>query len=269
MSDGLGVFPVAGAGGEGESWTDTWGACRDNCRRRHEGQDITAAEGTPLLAVTDGTIEQGNQPGVAGQWATLDAGDGRVFFYAHLSAYSTPNRAHVTAGQEIGKVGSTGNATGPHLHFGLKIGGVATNPADFLRGAHGQAAPAAGSSAGTVASDVIAVPGLPPLPVPFDLPSPTDVLGVVPDALGTAFQGIDLVGQALAAIAGAFTTVTQFLAAAARWLGDRRNWYRIYQFQVGVGMITVGGIILLRDVLADSAHLITEPAESVENIAAD
>ncbi|MBX3226540.1 MAG: M23 family metallopeptidase [Labilithrix sp.] len=84
----------------------------------HTGDDYAAPAGTNVVAVRAGTIRWSNGNGGAyGQWIGLDADNGRTYVYCHLSARSVAVGAKVTAGQVIGKVGSTGNSTGPHLHF--------------------------------------------------------------------------------------------------------------------------------------------------------
>lgn len=84
----------------------------------HTGDDYAAASGTPVVAVRGGTIQWSNGSGGAyGNWIGLRADNGRVYVYCHLSARHVSVGQKVKAGQQIGKVGSTGNSTGPHLHF--------------------------------------------------------------------------------------------------------------------------------------------------------
>ena len=84
----------------------------------HTGEDYAAPTGKQVVAVRDGTIEWSNGNGGSyGQWVGLRVGNGRTYVYCHLSSRSVSAGKKVRAGQEIGKVGSTGNATGPHLHF--------------------------------------------------------------------------------------------------------------------------------------------------------
>ena len=118
-----GAFPVAGAhtfaGAEGR-----FGAGRPG--RTHEGQDIMATEGTPIVAPLAGTVRfVDNQPSGAGQYLVLAADDGRTFFFAHMVDGSVPvaKDARVAAGQQIGQVGSTGRVSGSHLHFEIWEGG--------------------------------------------------------------------------------------------------------------------------------------------------
>ncbi len=95
----------------------------------HNGIDYGADKGALVLAAHAGQCELGEDPRGFGQWVKVWS-DHRVFYtlYAHLSAYLVANGEQVEAGQRIGNLGSTGNSTGFHLHFGWKIPGV-ENPA--------------------------------------------------------------------------------------------------------------------------------------------
>jgi murein DD-endopeptidase MepM/ murein hydrolase activator NlpD len=113
--------PVDGA----TSFTDTFGAPRSG-GRRHMGVDMFAAEGTPLVAVTDGVIlrKQSSPAGGLGVW--LRGSNSTVYYYAHLSSYASISPGQkIGAGTRVGSVGSTGNAAGgpPHLHFEVQPGG--------------------------------------------------------------------------------------------------------------------------------------------------
>lgn len=90
---------------------------------RHTGQDFAAPSGSPVVAVRSGTIEWSNGDGGAyGQWIGLHGDNGHVYTYCHLSARQVKKGQPVTAGQQLGKVGNTGNSTGPHLHFEMSKG---------------------------------------------------------------------------------------------------------------------------------------------------
>ena len=131
---GRGVFPVAGAFSFGG--TDArFGAGRDD--HVHEGQDISAAAGVPVVAPYGGTVSSTSyQADGAGEYVVLDAVDGRDYFFAHCIRGSTavPEGAVVAAGAPLCQVGATGTASGPHLHFeiwnvGWRVdGGVPIDP---------------------------------------------------------------------------------------------------------------------------------------------
>jgi murein DD-endopeptidase MepM/ murein hydrolase activator NlpD len=136
---GRGVFPVAGAftfgGADGR-----FGAGRPG--HIHQGQDIVAAAGTPVVAPFGGTISSTSfQAAGAGEYIVLDAVDGRDYFFAHCIRGSTVVAAGATvaAGAPLCQVGATGDATGPHLHFeiwmvGWRVpGGYPIDPLPELR----------------------------------------------------------------------------------------------------------------------------------------
>jgi murein DD-endopeptidase MepM/ murein hydrolase activator NlpD len=84
----------------------------------HTGDDYAAPTGTPVVAVRDGRIVWSNGSGGAyGHWIGLEADNGRVYVSCHLSSRAVSTGARVKAGQVLGRVGATGNTTGPHLHF--------------------------------------------------------------------------------------------------------------------------------------------------------
>jgi murein DD-endopeptidase MepM/ murein hydrolase activator NlpD len=120
---GSGVFPVRGPysfGGNGARF----GAGREG--HRHEGQDIVAAEGLPVIAPVSGTVAFVDfQKGGAGNYVVINGDDGRSFFFAHLKngTTSVTPGSPVRAGDQFAEVGTTGSSTGPHLHFEIWIGG--------------------------------------------------------------------------------------------------------------------------------------------------
>jgi murein DD-endopeptidase MepM/ murein hydrolase activator NlpD len=84
----------------------------------HTGEDYAAAVGLDVVAVRKGKIVWSNDNGGAyGKWMGLEADNGRTYVYCHLSSRLLSTGTTVTAGQKLGKVGATGNVTGPHLHF--------------------------------------------------------------------------------------------------------------------------------------------------------
>ncbi|MDF0720811.1 M23 family metallopeptidase [Kaistella sp. PBT33-4] len=127
-------FPVAGKGNKDAQ--SFWGAARDSGARRHEGIDIFAARGTPVVAVTDGYITRTGNSGLGGKqvWQR-DGIFGYSYYYAHLDSIIATDGRQVKAGDTLGLVGSTGNAEGgaPHLHFGIYGSGGAVDPYPFIR----------------------------------------------------------------------------------------------------------------------------------------
>lgn len=101
--------------------------------RFHAGEDIGAPSGTPILAADSGmaTVIADNGNGY-GNYIMINHGGGRVTLYAHMSAFAISNGAAVSQGQVIGYVGSTGNSTGPHLHFEVRVNGATTDPKSYF-----------------------------------------------------------------------------------------------------------------------------------------
>lgn len=126
---GSGVFPVAGP----HTYGDGFGAPRQG--HVHQGVDVLADEGLPVVAPLAGTVRFTDfQPSSAGEYVVLHAAAGPDFFFAHCVRGSTavaPGQA-VTAGQRLCSVGHTGDAEGPHLHFELWPNGWRTGAADSV-----------------------------------------------------------------------------------------------------------------------------------------
>ena len=97
-------------------------------RRFHHGADMRADYGTPVVAAGDGVVVFAGRQGGYGNVVYIDHGGGIVTRYGHLQRIDTRKDATLTAGQRIGQVGSTGRATGPHLHFEVRIDGRDVNP---------------------------------------------------------------------------------------------------------------------------------------------
>ena len=100
----------------------------------HEGIDIGAARGTPIRAAASGTVTFAGQMSGYGNVVILQHAGGLQTRYAHQSAMSVAAGQTVAAGDVIGAVGSTGETTGPHLHFEVRLNGVAVDPAPYLAG---------------------------------------------------------------------------------------------------------------------------------------
>lgn len=98
----------------------------------HNGADLAADIGTPVLAFADGTVEFIGESEAYGLYIQLDHGNGVKTFYCHCSALYTPKGESVVKGQAIAAVGDTGNATGPHLHLEIKKDGVLLNPLYYV-----------------------------------------------------------------------------------------------------------------------------------------
>ncbi|HEY2964089.1 MAG TPA: M23 family metallopeptidase [Pyrinomonadaceae bacterium] len=114
---------------------DTWGAPRGT-GRQHEGQDIFAPKGTPVLSATRGFVYNIGENNLGGQTVSVIGAGGRVYYYAHLDAYAPGLEVgdRVTTRTVLGFVGTTGNAQGtpPHLHFGIYTSSGAINPLPLL-----------------------------------------------------------------------------------------------------------------------------------------
>jgi murein DD-endopeptidase MepM/ murein hydrolase activator NlpD len=101
----------------------------------HEGIDISAAEGTPIMAADSGTVillQSEYESGGYGNYTCIDHGGGLSTCYAHQSGFATSSGASVSQGDLIGYVGNTGHSFGAHLHFEVRIGGAATDPLGYL-----------------------------------------------------------------------------------------------------------------------------------------
>lgn len=126
-------FPVAGL--THQSIWSFWGDERDGGRRSHEGVDIFAERGTPVIAPTDGLVRSAEERGIGGKVVWLaDSRRSQNLYFAHLNDWNVKKGDRVKAGDTLGFVGNTGNArtTAPHLHFGIYSRG-AINPINHLK----------------------------------------------------------------------------------------------------------------------------------------
>src|SRR3954449_4751680 len=101
--------------------------------RLHTGQDLGAAQGTPVYAVHDGSVVAAGPNAGYGNQVVVQHEGGVQSAYNHLSAILVPVGARVRAGQLVGRVGSTGMSTAPHLHFEIRINGQPVDPVPFMR----------------------------------------------------------------------------------------------------------------------------------------
>lgn len=123
------VEPVAG------KRTGIFGSVRvmnGQARNPHNGEDIGAPLGTPVAATNDGVVRLTVDHFFSGKGVFLDHGLGFYSMYFHLDEVLVKDGDVVKAGQIVGKVGASGRATGPHLHWGVKLNGARVNPYALL-----------------------------------------------------------------------------------------------------------------------------------------
>jgi murein DD-endopeptidase MepM/ murein hydrolase activator NlpD len=99
----------------------------------HEGIDFPAETGTPIVAAASGKVVAAGYHPQYGKMLEIDHGNGLVSRYAHTSRLLVKEGDLVVRGQQVATVGSTGRSTGPHLHFEVRLNGIAQNPARFLQ----------------------------------------------------------------------------------------------------------------------------------------
>jgi murein DD-endopeptidase MepM/ murein hydrolase activator NlpD len=145
----LAAKPAAG----GAAWVNPNPAARTtSCfgfrwGRLHEGVDLAAPDGTPIVAAGAGVVVRAGAAQGYGNAVLIDHGDGFLTHYGHLSAITVTVGQHVTAGEQIGNEGSTGHSTGPHLHFEVHQGFYQNpiEPTAWMR-EHGVDIPGCGAS---------------------------------------------------------------------------------------------------------------------------
>jgi murein DD-endopeptidase MepM/ murein hydrolase activator NlpD len=99
----------------------------------HTGIDLRGERGEPVHATADGTVSIAGRDGGYGNMVEINHGNGLATRYGHLSEIDVKVGQKVRIGQVIGKIGSTGRSTGPHLHYETRVNGEAVNPQKFLR----------------------------------------------------------------------------------------------------------------------------------------
>ena len=122
----IAVQPVSG------SISSRFGAVSRRRASTHTGLDIACPTGTPIKAVTDGTVSSVTSGGAYGNLIKISHGNGVETWYAHCSKIYARQGQNITAGEVIAAVGSTGNSTGPHLHLEIRINGTPVNPQRYL-----------------------------------------------------------------------------------------------------------------------------------------
>ena len=135
-------MPVNGAtltSGYGLRWHPVIGG-----RRQHKGVDLAMPIGTPVYATADGVISKADWFSSYGLYISIEHGGNIETRYGHLSRLNVAAGQMVHKGDLIGYVGSTGRSTGPHLHYEVRIAGVAVNPIPYLQG--GSPVPAAATT---------------------------------------------------------------------------------------------------------------------------
>jgi len=113
--------------------TGRFGSAGSRWSSTHTGLDFATASGTPALAIHKGTVTSVGWGGAYGNRIIVTHPDGTQSWYCHLSAFSVKAGASVATGQQVGRVGTTGNSTGPHLHLEVRPGGGSpVDPRAFL-----------------------------------------------------------------------------------------------------------------------------------------
>ena len=120
------IRPVAGI------VTSRFGAASAIRRSSHTGLDLATSTGTPIKAAASGTVTFAGYKGSYGNLMVITHENGVQTYYGHCSQLYLSAGATVSQGQSIGAVGSTGNSTGPHLHFEVRVNGTAYNPENYV-----------------------------------------------------------------------------------------------------------------------------------------
>ena len=119
-------FARPGAGRLTSGYGRRWG-------RLHAGIDLASGIGSPIRAAAGGRVESSGWEGGYGRAVRITHSDGTVTLYGHMSALLVDSGERVEAGQLVGREGNTGQSTGPHLHFEVRVDGTPVNPLTWLR----------------------------------------------------------------------------------------------------------------------------------------
>ena len=101
-------------------------------REFHRGLDIANRAGSPILAPADGIVTYASRKGLMGNMVTIDHGFGMLTRYGHLKKILKKKGSRVKRGETIALMGNTGRSTGPHLHYEVRLNGVAVNPMNYF-----------------------------------------------------------------------------------------------------------------------------------------
>ena len=101
-------------------------------REFHSGVDISVHQGTPVQATANGVVVSVGYEGGLGKTVMVDHGKGITTRYAHLSSYSVKEDQKIQRGEVVGKVGSTGRSTGPHLHYEVRLNDKPVNAEKYM-----------------------------------------------------------------------------------------------------------------------------------------
>ena len=123
----LACLPVTGG-----SISSRYGVNESVRNHTHKGLDIAASYGTPIKATASGTVKYAGYYGGYGNFVVIDHGNGIETCYGHCSSINVSVGKSVEAGDVIAKVGSTGNSTGNHCHFEVRVNGTQVNPQKYL-----------------------------------------------------------------------------------------------------------------------------------------
>jgi murein DD-endopeptidase MepM/ murein hydrolase activator NlpD len=102
-------------------------------RRGHKGVDLAAPVGTPIYATADGMVSRASWFSGYGLFVSIEHGGDMQTRYGHMSRLNVADGQRVRKGDIIGYVGSTGNSTGPHLHYEVRVAGNAVNPIPYMQ----------------------------------------------------------------------------------------------------------------------------------------